>query len=384
MMMRTLLLILAGAVPSAAQQAAPDSARVYDLHEVEALPRPQNVAEFATVLQHAYPPHLRQSGVGGTVQVAFVVGTDGQPRDVRVVSTSDSSFSAPTAQAVSLLRFSPAQLQGRPVPVRVEQPVVWRTEAAPAAAAPAPGPPDSIRVYAVEEADVRPIPRNFGDFHAALRELYPRELRDARPQAAVLVRFVIDPSGRVQYPHVHRSSDARFDGVSVEAVRRLLFQPARRQGAPVWVRMEVPVAWGEVRPVSSADSDGTYDLRDVDAPPRLRDVREFRRRLEELYPVTLRTAGESGIVQVRFRIEADGTTSNHIIAHSTNEKFNDVTLRAVRAVTFRPAVLDGRPVPVWVDLPIHWTIALEFEEPLFSIPDQPMFDAPPSRPDRRP
>ena len=378
-----LLVALAAAAPLAAQQSAPDSAQVYHLREVEVLPRPQNVAEFAAVLQHAYPPHLRATGVGGTVQVAFVVDTAGEPRDVRVVSTSDSSFSAPTAQAVSLLRFSPAQVQGRPVPVRVEQPIVWRTEAAPAAVAPAPGPPDSIHVYAVEDADVRPIPRNFGDFEAALRELYPRELRDARPQAEVLVRFVIDPSGHVQYPHVPRSSDARFDSVSIQAVRRLRFQPPRRQGAPVWVRMEVPVAWGEVRPVSSADGDGTYDLRDVDARPRLLDVREFRRRLEELYPVALRAAGESGIVQVRFRIEVDGTTSNHFITHSTNDKFDDVTLRAVRTATFRPAVLDRRPVPVWVHLPIQWTVALEFEEPLFSIP-APATVAPPSRPGRGP
>ncbi|HEV3051089.1 MAG TPA: energy transducer TonB, partial [Longimicrobium sp.] len=270
------------------------------------------------------------------------------------------------------------------VPVRVEQPIIWRTEAAPAAAAPAPGPPDSIHVYALEDADVRPMPRNFGDFETALRELYPRELRDVRPPAEVLVRFVVDPSGHVQYPHVPRSSDARFDSVSVQAVRRLRFQPARRQGVPVWVRMEVPIAWSEVRPVSAADSDGTYDLRDVDSSPRLLDVREFRRRLEELYPVTLRAAGESGIVEVRFRIEVDGTTSNHIITHSTNDKFNDATLRAVRTAIFRPAVLDRRPVPVWVHLPIHWTMALDFEEPLFSIPDGPILDTPPSRPDRRP
>lgn len=69
------------------------------------------------------------------ILLSLVVRADGQPGDIRVLSTPDSAFEAPTVQAVSLLRFTPARLGGRPVPVRVEQPITWRAEAATVSAA---------------------------------------------------------------------------------------------------------------------------------------------------------------------------------------------------------------------------------------------------------
>jgi TonB family protein len=379
-MMRVLSLLatLVAAAPAAAQQPSA-AARVYELNEVEVLPRPQNVAEFTEALQQGYPPHLRQKGVGGTVHLAFVVGADGQPVDVRVVSTPDSAFSVPSTQAISRLRFTPAQVEGRPVAVRVEQPITWRTEAPPAAVPEAPA--DSIHAYAVEDVEVRPMPRNFSAFQAALGDLYPRELRDTRPRAEVMVRFVIDPSGQVQYPRVLQSSDARFDAVSLEAVRRLRFQPAVREGALVWVWMDVPVEWGEPQPASSAgivrgDADRGYELSEVDMLPRPLNTVQFQRRLAELYPSRLRAVGESGIVQVRFLVEVDGTTSNYLVTRSTHDGFDEATLEAVRMLIFRPAVAGGRRVRVWVELPVHWTVGPEPEEPLFPAPDRPMFGTP--------
>jgi TonB family protein len=374
------LLVALMAAPAAAQQSAPDSTRVYDLGAVEVLPRPQNVAEFTAALHQAYPPHLRQAGVGGTVHVAFVVGTDGQPRDVRVVSTPDSAFGAPSAQAISLLRFSPAQVQGQPVAVRVEQPITWRTEAPPPAAVPV-APADSIQVYALEDVEVRPMPENFSEFQAALRKLYPRELRDAHPQAEVIVRFVIDLSGQVRYPRVLQSSDARFDSVSLEAVRRLRFQPAVREGALVWVWMDVPVEWGEPQPAPPAeivhgDAEQGYELSEVDELPRPLNITQFERMLSGLYPPRLRAARDSGIVQVRFRVEVDGTTSNYTVTRSTHNGFNEASLEAVRLLVFRPGVEGGRPVRVWVELPIHWKVGREREEELFPAPDRPMFGMP--------
>jgi hypothetical protein len=40
---------------------------------------------------------------------------------------------------------------------------------------------------------------------------------------------------------------------------------------------------------------------------------------------------------------------------------------------------------VWVELPIQWTVSREREEPIFPVPDRPMFGTPPpaARP-RRP
>ncbi|HEX2077839.1 MAG TPA: energy transducer TonB, partial [Longimicrobium sp.] len=356
--MRSFLILLAlvAAAPAGAQQVASSTGRVYELHEVEVLPRPQNAAEFTAALAQAYPPHLRDAGMGGTVQVAFVIGTDGEPGEVRVVSTPDSSFSGPSVQAVSLLRFSPAQVAGQPVAVRVEQPITWRAEApARVAAADAVVVPDSIHVYPVDEADTRPLPNDLRDFTAALRRLYPHPLRATGASATVVARFAVNPDGEPQYAHVLQSSDPRFDEATVQAVLRLRFQPARRGGEPVWVWMEVPVEWSDPGALAAADTADGYELSAVEELPRVINAGEFGRALARSYPPLLRDRGTDGIVIVRFRIEVDGTTSNASIVHTTHRAFAEPTLSALAVLRFRPAEVNGRPVRAWVEQPIHWS-----------------------------
>jgi TonB family protein len=265
-----ILLALVAAAPSAAQQTAADSPRVYELHEVEVLPRPQNAADFTSALGQAYPPHLRQAGVGGTVQVSFVVGPDGAPGDVRVVSTSDTSFNAPSVQAVSLLRFTPAQVQGRPVAVRVEQPITWRAEPEP---------------------------------------------------------------------------DFTGQGVGADA-------PA------------------------AGDSVNGYRLSDVQTLPQLVNREAFGRMLAREYPAALRDAGEQGTVQVRFRIEVDGTVSHVTILQSTRPEFVEPTLRSIQMMRFAPARIRGRPVRVWVEQPIMWTVGGRPPRQADDRTDRPMFGRP--------
>jgi hypothetical protein len=43
------------------------------------------------------------------------------------------------------------------------------------------------------------------------------------------------------------------------------------------------------------------------------------------------------------------------VTHSTDSRFNEPTLRVIRVLRHRPARLNGRPVKVWVELPIQWT-----------------------------
>jgi outer membrane biosynthesis protein TonB len=59
---------------------------------------------------------------------------------------------------------------------------------------------------------------------------------------------------------------------------------------------------------------------------------------------------------VRFRIEVDGTVSHVTILQSTRPEFVEPTLRSVRTMRFAPARIGGRPVRVWVEEPITWTV----------------------------
>jgi TonB family protein len=352
-------LLLLIAVPVRAQQGQADSARVHALHEVEVPPRAQNAAAFTAALQQAYPPALRDAGVGGTVQVSFVVGTDGRVADVRLVDASDSAFAAPTVQAISVLQFSPAQVGGRSVAVRVDQPITWRAQAAPGEEeARAPRLPEGVVVYSLDSVGVRPVPHNFREFEAAVRQLYPGELRGSGASAQVLAGFVVDCDGKPVYAQVLESTDAHFDAVTLQAVNLLRFQPARlgREAVPVW--MEVPVEWEEA-PSSAAGADtlGVYEVEMVSSPPRARNTRTLGHTLSRLYPPEMRDAGRSGEVSVRFIVQPDGRTSHARIVRSTNPAFDLPTLEVVRTLRFDPATLSGRPVRVWVELPLSWRVS---------------------------
>jgi periplasmic protein TonB len=105
--------------------------------------------------------------------------------------------------------------------------------------------------------------------------------------------------------------------------------------------------------------EGTYELSAVEELPSLTNRSDFGRQLARNYPPLLRDAGVTGTVNVRFRVLEDGRVDGESIqiTSSTHEQFDEPTTRAVRAMRFRPAKVNGRPVKVWVEQPIQWTVA---------------------------
>jgi TonB family protein len=62
-----------------------------------------------------YPPSASLAKKEGYVSIGLVVGTDGVPHDVRVVSSTDKDFDAKAIEAVQRSRFKPALKDGKPV-----------------------------------------------------------------------------------------------------------------------------------------------------------------------------------------------------------------------------------------------------------------------------
>jgi TonB family protein len=233
------LLGLIVAAPAAAQMAPPDSARIFELPEVEVLPRPRNTRVFNESLALGYPAHLRVAGVGGTVQMEFIVGPDGWPVNVRVLSSSDSSFNAPSIRAVLLLQFTPAQVQGRPVFVRVEQPITWRVDSTGLGECERPGEGE----YELSEVEELPWPSNRAQFQRALAREYPFGSVDPPVAATVQVRFRVEVDGTASMPCVTRSTDSRFNEPTLRVIEVLRHRPARLNGRPVRAWAELPIQW---------------------------------------------------------------------------------------------------------------------------------------------
>ncbi len=235
------------ATPAAAQDGT--AGGVYELAQVETMPRPTNVADMRAALDAGYPAELRASRRQGTVVVSMVVSPEGETREVGVVSSSEPGYDSATVAAVRLLRFTPAAVAGKPVAVRLELPIQWQpapedstsavASAVRAADAAEPGP----RTYELREVTVPPRPRNIAMLQHQMQRLYPPALRDMGRSGTVQVRFRVGVDGKVSDPRVTRSAHVDFDRATLEAVRYLEFTPAQVNGQPVAVWAELPVQW---------------------------------------------------------------------------------------------------------------------------------------------
>jgi len=244
--------LLFAAVPALAAQspASADTGRVYEVAQVDTRPRATNVPVLLAALQDGYPAALREAGREGRVVVTMVVGADGDPRDVQVVTSSDAGFDSATVAAVRLLRFTPGAHAGRPVAVRVELPVLWRLplqeevdSIARAAAAEDSIVETGMRVFEMDAVETPPRPRNLSAVIREMRQLYPEPLRVARMSGTVEVRLRVDVNGDVQEAQIIRSTHRDFNRPTLEVARRMKFTPARVNGRPVPVLVVMPLMW---------------------------------------------------------------------------------------------------------------------------------------------
>ena len=74
-----------------------------------------------------------------------------------------------------------------------------------------------------------------------------------------------------------------------------------------------------------------------------------------VYPEEARLHGVEGVVTVRALVSKDGNVPD-CIAVDGAALLREAALTAVKAATFKPAQQGGRPVAVWVQIPIRFSL----------------------------
>ncbi|MBK9991360.1 MAG: energy transducer TonB [Verrucomicrobia bacterium] len=70
---------------------------------------------------------------------------------------------------------------------------------------------------------------------------YPLSMKRAGVSGVVAVSAIIDEKGAVMSATVAKSSHADFENSAVEAVKKWKFKPAQKDGAPVKMKVTVPI-----------------------------------------------------------------------------------------------------------------------------------------------
>jgi TonB family protein len=129
MLFAALAALLAAPAHAQKERVQPPDPDEYELSAVNVLPQPINTGLLTRVMELVYPPDLRDAGVSGTVTLRFRVLRSGavDPESVRVVNAAHPGFADGAVIAVRILQFRPAEVDGKPVRVWVELPVVFTT-----------------------------------------------------------------------------------------------------------------------------------------------------------------------------------------------------------------------------------------------------------------
>jgi len=223
---------------------------------------------------------------------------------------------------------------------------------------------------------VRPDIKNRQDLSSALEREYPPLLMDDGIGGTVLVWFFIDETGTVRRTHINQTSGHQaLDEAALRVAEVIQFTPAlnRDERVPVWISLpirfqppqlpaiRIPPPPGapqeEVRPQATADPADGPSFTPFTVRPDIRNRSELQQALEREYPPLLRDAGIGGTVQVWIYIDETGTVGRTLVnVSSGHPALDEAALRVADIIEFTPALNRDVPVPVWISLPVAFTI----------------------------
>lgn len=121
-------ILFAGAAVLTLPAIASAQGKVYAAEELTTKPKVQSMTRTAQLVQRSYPDKLKAAGVDGTVQVQFVIGTDGKviPSSIEVVAATVPALGDAAKEVAAKLEFEPGKVDGSPVSTRVLLPIVYK------------------------------------------------------------------------------------------------------------------------------------------------------------------------------------------------------------------------------------------------------------------
>lgn len=119
-----------GGVVGGQGEEIPDPGGTYTAAVVDRQAELSNRRDLPRLMRRLYPSALQSAGQGGRVVVQFVVGVNGRVdmSTVKVMSSTNSGFEAPTREALGAFRFRPARMGDQNVRMLTQMPIVWEID----------------------------------------------------------------------------------------------------------------------------------------------------------------------------------------------------------------------------------------------------------------
>ncbi len=309
------------------------------------MPKLENAARAAELLKEQYPEDLRLLGFGGTVKVNVRVDLRGGVDSVVVLTRSGLPALDDVAEGVARsLRFSkPA------TPSWVDLDLTFQPERS---------------ATTVFSALPHLTDRRMAQETVWLR--LPERLRKGTIRATRLVEAIVDSTGKVlSLRPAALSCPSEFDEATMAGSALLRFAPLNAAAGSLpqrtivtfdfhsdSVAIHLPGESRRAKPLAQANAEMPSAMVPAQAP-RLRNRDHVSRTLQRHYPPELRSRGAGGTVALWLFIDEKGDVKRRMIRTSSGLCALDrAALEVSSVMRFEPALRDGVPTKVWVQMPV--------------------------------
>jgi protein TonB len=159
----------------------------------------------------------------------------------------------------------------------------------------------------------------------------PRDVDGFYPDEIIELEVIIDADGKVRFPRVHSATNRALAVNALTVVRGWSFKPLTHEGRPACTRAILPIRY------PSSEKRAVRESKVDQLPVAIK-------RVPPTYPVNLRRTGVQGRVTVRFTVGVDGRVHDARIQETTDPELCQPALESVGQWTFKPGVVDNKPV----------------------------------------
>jgi TonB family protein len=163
---------------------------------------------------------------------------------------------------------------------------------------------------------------------------FSEQARKEKFNGVVLINFIVDTNGLPRNVHVLRGVGMGLDESAVEAVKQYRFRPAREDGRPVPVELNVEVNFQVF-----------YD------PPKILHSVPL-----ELTDTAIQNHA-SGTILVAFLVDTNGNAQNVHVLRGAGMGMDERAFEAIRQYKFEPYLKDGQPIAQQTTLELKFDAA---------------------------
>ena len=335
-----------------------------------------------------YPSKAKKAGFEGTVQVNFIIEKDGNLSHIRIATGASPSLDAEALRITkSIPVWQPGMENGHPVRFAygtsfnfLLNPDKFEEISAIGSSVPA-----SMNNSKTDEETPFVVVEEMPLFPGGDRELlefiavntkYPENAKANNIQGRVIVRFCVTKTGGVNRISILRGVNYELDAEAVRVVSELpQFNPGKQGGKAVNVWYMVPITFtlwqkntSEVKPpdfneksealtkTEAVNKPPEYTVTGYDKAPVYKGgeaaMKKFITR-NLVYPPSSGSKGLSGKVIINYCIGTQGKVEVATVYQGIDPELDAEALRVIKLLPgFQPAMLEGKPVHVWYQIPV--------------------------------